>query len=205
MVSPIFLEKDRIKISPAIKVIKAAEHSSVLHADAVLSEARAKAEQIAKEAESAYVSEKLRGYQDGLQTAKREMAAIIAATAIKSAQYFHAIEEKTANLVLDAVRKVINGTNQSELVIGLVKRALAVMKNQKQITLKVEPVHVDALSDHLSEILRGYPQIDTVEVRGDDRLSPGELIMESEIGIVDASVEVQLAAIKEAFSSCFRT
>jgi type III secretion protein L len=105
---------------------------------------------------------------------------------------------------MDTVRKVIGGIDKKELISGLVKTALAIMKSQKQITLKVAPLQVDSLNERLSEIIRNYPQINSIEIKGDERLSPGNLVMESRIGIVDAGIETQLTAIEAAFKRCFQ-
>jgi type III secretion protein L len=105
---------------------------------------------------------------------------------------------------MDTVRKVIDTSDKSELISGLVKKALTILKSQNHITLKVAPVHVDLLNDRLTEIAAVYPNVDILEVKGDDNLSSNDLIMESDIGIVDASIEVQMAALKDAFLNCFQ-
>jgi type III secretion protein L len=55
----------------------------------------------------------------------------------------------------------------------------------------------------IAEILSSYPNIDGIEILADERLSQNQLILESPIGIVDASIDTQLAAISDAFSRCF--
>ena len=172
-------------------------------AEEIESKAQAQTEKITKEAEIAYAAEKQKGYQEGLEKAKHEMAVNISAIPLKTAQYYHTVEKKMTTLVMDTVRKVIDNMDKSELIVGLVKKALLVFKSQKMITLKVALVHVDLINEYLSEIMAGYPNIDTIEIKGDERISPNELIMESEIGIVNAGIETQLAAIEEAFTKCF--
>jgi type III secretion protein L len=171
----------------------------------MISKARSRAEEIIKDAESVYASEKQRGYQRGLEKAKHEMTVEISATSLKTAQYFHAIEKKTITLVMDTVKKIIDITDKSELIIGLLKKALLILKSQKQITVKAALDQVDAINDRLDEIMTIYPGIDTIDVKGDDRISPTDLIIESEIGIVNAGIETQLAAVEQAFSQCFST
>jgi type III secretion protein L len=214
MASFIFIENNRIKVPSATKVIKAKSYTRVVSIDKILSKAQSKAEEmiskakkqaeeIIKDAKAVYASEKQKGYREGLEKAKHEMTVEMSTTSLKTVQYYHSIEKKVVALVMDTVRKVIDGTDKRELIIGLVKKALLIFKSQKMIKLKVAQVHVDLLNEYLSEVMTGYPYIDTVEIKGDERISPNELIMESEIGIVNAGIDIQLAAIEEAFAKCF--
>lgn len=214
MASFIFIENNHVKIPSTTKVIKADTYTRLLPAENILSEAQSrsekiiskaeeKAKKITKEAEITYTVEKQKGYQEGLEKAKQEMAVEISATSLKTAQYYHVIEKKIAALVMDTVRKVIDTTDNSELIIGLLKKALLILKSQKQITVKVASDQVDFVNKRLDELMNIYPHIDTIEVKGDNRMPPTDLIIESEIGIVNAGIETQLTAIEQAFSQCF--
>jgi type III secretion protein L len=210
----ILIDNNRLKISPSAKLIKAESYSTIVEADDILSKVKARADQILqtaredartieRDAKSAYTLEFEKGYNDGLKKAKQEMASQISATILKSEHYIHNFEEKIAALVLDTVRKVIAGIDQMDLISALIKKALTTMKHQKNIKLKVSPLHIDFLNDRISEILISLPYLDGIEVIADERLTPNQLVMESPIGIVDASIETQLAAIQDAFSRCF--
>jgi type III secretion protein L len=215
MDSFIFIDKHQLKLDPKVKVIKADSYSRIIAAedaltqarklaDQIVEDAKSKADDILKSAEKTYVEEKKRGYREGMQIAKHEMATKMGTMALKSTQFFHNIEEQVVTLVIDTVRKVVDTIDQDELITRLVKKALAVFKNRKAIILKVAPVQVDTLNEHLSEILQSYPYVETIEVNGDDRLVPGQVIMESSLGIVDAGIETQLSAIRQAFIKSFK-
>jgi type III secretion protein L len=210
----ILIDNDRLKVSPASKLIKAESYASMVEAedillkvrtkaDHVLHAAREAAEKIERDAKSAYALECEKGYNDGLQKAKQEMASRINATILKSEHYIHNLEETITALVLDTVRKVIDGQDQNALINALVKKALTVMKNKKQIKLKVSPIYVDFLNERITEIMSSFPYIDVIEVLADERLTKNQLVLESPVGIIDTSIETQLAAIQDAFFRCF--
>ena len=210
----VFIENNKLRISPSTKLIKAKSYTSIStvedilkkareRADVILSSAQKNSELIKERAENAYELEKERGYQEGIEKGQREMATKITSTILKSEEYIHAFEEKIIALVLYAVRKIIDEMEKGEMIRALVKKSLSVMKNQKQIKLKVSPVHVDYLNMQIAEILSSYPNIDGIEILADERLSQNQLILDSPIGIVDASIDTQLAAISDAFSRCF--
>lgn len=225
MESFIFVENNALKISPATKIIKAESHTRILaveealaevretgrsfiekarrESEQILADAKKKAQEIINAAEAAHASEKQKGYEEGISAAKKDMAVEINTLALNTADFYRTVEKKMVDLVMDTVKKVIAQTDQDERVRGLVKSSLATMKSQKQITLKIAPIHLDLINARLGEIMADYPQIENIEVRADERIHPDNLILESDLGIVDASIEPQLAAIEEAFARCF--
>lgn len=214
MASFIFIDNNRITIPSTTKLIKADSYSHIVAADNIITEARVKADEILskaqtqaqkmiKETEIAYATNQRKGYQDGLERAKHEMVAEISAISLKTAQYYQAIENKIVTLVMDTVRKVIGTTDNCELITCLVKKALLIMKSHKQITIKVAPDQINFVNECLAELMNGYFHTDTIEVKGDDRIPPTDLIIQSEIGIISTGIETQLAAIEQAFVKSF--
>jgi type III secretion protein L len=47
--------------------------------------------------------------------------------------------------------------------------------------------------------LREYPGLGLVEVAADARLAKGSCTLESELGVIDASLETQIEAIRRSF------
>ena len=210
----LFIENNKLRLSPSNKLIKARSYASISDvedvlkkaneiADEILSKARKESEIIKEEARKVYLVEKERGYYEGKQEIQKEMAKDISAVTINAEKYLHEIEEKIITLVLDTVRKILDGIDQSELISAIIKKSLTVMRNQKHIKLKISPMHVDFLNDRITEILGSFPNIQGIQILADERLSQNQLIFESPIGIVDAGIETQLSAIKDAFTRCF--
>jgi type III secretion protein L len=79
----------------------------------------------------------------------------------------------------------------------------AVIRNQRQITLKVAPDMVDTVKSRLDEILFDYPALERVDVVEDSRLKGPAAIIETEAGVADASVDTQLAAIENSIRKHF--
>lgn len=204
MASIFCLDDDLIRISSGTKVVKAETYAPLLTAAATLNRARETARTKIEDAEKIYLKEKQRGYQDGMLDGKREMAARLTETSMKMSQYFAAVEHQTVVLVMNIVKKVIDTIPEDELIVALVRKALTVFKTQKQITVRVAPSQIESVNERLSEILSKYPEINVIDVKGDDRLSSRDLILESEIGIVDAGINFQLNTIQETFAHYFR-
>jgi type III secretion protein L len=210
----IFIEKNRLRISPSTKLIKAKSYTSISDTEDIIVNAQKKAEQIFRSAKEdadrmreaaikAYESEREKGYKDGLHQSQKEMATKINETLISVEQYLHGVEQKIRSLVMDTVSKVLDNMDKSELIHALVKKALTKMRNHKPIKLKIAPMHVDLLNARIMEMQIAYPNIDGIEIIADDRLSSNQVILESPMGIIDAGLETQLSAIQDAYSHCF--
>ena len=57
---------------------------------------------------------------------------------------------------------------------------------------------LDAVQNSLSSLLQTYPGISFLDIAADSRLKRGACLIESELGVVDSSLDTQLEAIKRA-------
>src|SRR5690606_19172135 len=186
-------------VAPGQKVLRADEHAALLDAQALLDNARMQAEAIIAEAQSAYDAERERGYADGREEALMDQAEKMIDTVSRTVEYFAGIEEEMILLVMGAVRKVIDGFDDHEKIMIVVRNALAVVRNQKQLTLRLNPDEVTVVREQLNPLLAAFPGVGYLDIVGDARLERGACILESEIGVVEASLEGQLQALRKAF------
>ena len=105
-----------------------------------------------------------------------------------------------SDVVLHAVRKILKQYDNTELALSVTREALSLVSNQKQVILHVQPEQVSAVRERVSHILKDFPEVGYVDVVADARLDEGGCILETEIGIIDASVDGQLAALATALT-----
>jgi type III secretion protein L len=74
----------------------------------------------------------------------------------------------------------------------------AVIRTQRQVTLKVSPEMVAAVKERVALLKADYPTVETLDVVEDPRLKGVSCVLETEAGVADASVETQLAAIERS-------
>ena len=72
------------------------------------------------------------------------------------------------------------------------------------MVIRVAPEQVEVVKKRINEIIAEFPAVSFLEVTADSRLKPGGCIVESEIGIVDASIDVQLEAIYRSLTRSFK-
>lgn len=187
-------------VDPADVVIDGTAFAAWCEADAVLDAARREAQRIRDEAQSAFDAEQRRGYEDGLRQAQFEQAERMIEHASRMVDHFAAIEGRMVTLVMQAVRRIVADFSDTDRVLAVVRNGLAVMRTQKQLTLRMAPDVVDTVKARATELLEAFPGVGMLDFVPDSRLKGDAAILESEIGVVEASIETQLQAIEQAFN-----
>lgn len=188
-----------VGIDPATKVLSAEEVHALRDAEQIVAEARQQAERIVAEAQSAFEQERQRGYQEGQEEARLEQVEQMIGNISRTVDYFSKVEGQMVDLVMRAVRKIVDGFDDNERVLIAVKSALSVMRNQKQITLRVNPQQAEIVKSRLNDILAAFPGVGYMDIVPDHRLKADDCIVESDIGMIEASLEGQLQALRGAF------
>lgn len=199
MADLVLLENDRIRLTPGTRIIKRASYTTINQAQVLLDTARRKAEEIVAAAKAAFEEEKRRGYAKGVDNANREMAQQMMETALATERHHQELKVETISLVMAVIKKVLKGIDPQALVIAQVTKALEGFKSGERITLKVHPTVADSLTRNLDEIARTYPGIDRIDIQMMPDISPEQMTLVSATGILEASLETQLAAIETAF------
>lgn len=180
-------------------VVPAAEAAAWLEASALLEHARQEAAQLLGSARQQLEAERERGYQQGLEEARLELTERMIETASRTVELFASIEQRMVSLVMDAVRRLMADFSDTERVMAVVRSALSVLRNQRQLTLRIAPEHVEQVRARATELLEHFPGVGILDIVADPRLKLDATILESEIGLVEASIESQLQAIEQGF------
>ena len=186
-------------VDPSQVVLKAADVQAWVDAQGLLERARADADQLRSEALAAFEQEKRRGFEEGLAQAQFEQTERMIENAAKMVDFFASVEQRMVGLVMDAVRRIIADYDDTQRVMAVVKSGLAVMRNQKQLTLRLAPAHSEMVKSRAADLLQSYPGIGILDIVSDSRLKGDAAILESEIGVVEASVDMQLQALEKGF------
>lgn len=187
------------RVDPAARVLHGAELAAWADAEQLLARARARADEIIAGAQAAFEAERQRGYEEGREAALLDQAEKMIETVGRTVEYFAGVENEMVELVMSAVRKVVDGFDDREKVMVVVRNALAVVRNQKQMTLRLNPAEVDTVREQINDLLAAYPGVGYLDILADGRLARGACILESEIGMVEASLEGQIQALRQAF------
>ena len=110
------------------------------------------------------------------------------------------VEDEVVRIVTKALEKILGEIDDRELVSRVVKSCLSLARQERTVTLRVRPDDVSHVKSRMGELLADHPGISFMQVEGDSRLDRGGCILETEMGVVDASVDVQLEAIRRSLA-----
>lgn len=157
-----------------------------------------------KDAETIKDVAKKDGYQEGINLAQKDLEDLKS----KFADFFNYKEEvytKVSECIMDIsveiARKIINKEVEvdKEYIIPIIKGAVEeVNKTENKITLKVKPKDVEIVRDKVTDIFAGNYFEAKISVVPDNEIKDGGVIVETSNGLIDASIETQLAIIEKA-------
>ena len=181
------------------RVVKATDVATVRSAAEIVAAAETQAAQIREDAKAAYEEERKKGYDKGIADGKTEIAMQKLDLVDSSVAFMENVEEKMSEIVMKALKSCVAEIGDREMVIQIVRKTMsAVIRTQRQVTLKVAPELVETVRARVSELTAAFPTIETFDVVGDPRLKGAACLLETEAGVADASVESQLAAIERS-------
>ena len=181
------------------RVVKAADVATIRSAAEIVAAAEAQAAQIREDAKAAYEEERKKGYDKGIADGKTEIAMQKLDLVDSSVAFMENVEEKMSDIVMKALKSCVVEIGDHEMVIQIVRKTMAaVIRTQRQVTLKVAPELVETVRARVSELTATFPTIETFDVVEDPRLKGSACVLETEAGVADASVESQLAAIERS-------
>ena len=190
-------------LKPGQKILRAADYQRWLESEDCLDAARREAEAIIAKAKDAFEAERLRGYAQGLAEARQEAAGRMLENIGLTIEYYGQVEQEMVDLVMEGVRKIAADFNGREKVLATVRNALAVVRNQKQVSLHCSLDAVPVLREQLNAILAEFPGVGFIDIVPDSRLNDDACILETEIGRVEASMDGQIKAMRKALAKIF--
>lgn len=199
------LTEGSIHPAAGTKLLKAEEYGLLLEADALLAAAKKQAEEMEQKAREAYEQKREEGYRDGMEEGKLEHAEKMMETILSSVEFIEGIEDTLVSVVNQAIRKIIGDMDDKERIVRIVRTALNTVRGQQKVTVRVAPADEAAVSEALAAMTAGSSSGSAfLTIMADARLPRDSCILESELGVVDASLETQLKALEHAFHSKIR-
>ncbi len=194
----VMLQSGTLSLNPKRKVIKAHEYSAYLQAEQVLEAAREEAARIVKDAERGYDEKLAQGYAQGLAEAKQDHAERLVDTVIATVDGLQALEERVIDIVMSSLRRILSTYDDYALTREVVAGALTTLRDTRIIKLRVAAHAAENVRQDLVNRSQHIAQL--VEVVADPDMARGACVIETESGMVDASLESQLSLLKRAFT-----
>lgn len=196
------IDKAKLAGAPG-KIVKAEQFSQLMAAHQALADARRYAHDLRAQAEASVAAARQQGYEQGVQQARAELSTLITETTANLESAFVGLEARIVNTVLSALQQILREIDDRTVMQRLVRRVLAEGRAQKQLRLRVAASQFDQVNEWLSEVLREFPEVEFIDVLKDPNGAPGTCVLESELGVIDASLDAQLAAVRRGLVNAF--
>jgi type III secretion protein L len=180
------------------KILKSSEYQDILNAKQTVLQANITAKKIIAAAEQTRQSAYKKGYLQGLEQAQLDSFKQTANLITESIAYLGKIENDITNIILTAIKKIIDSYEPDEIAIQSIKLRVQELAASKQITLRAAPALARALSYRLPEIEHKDQHINLI---ADERLDNYQCALESELGIVHLNVDDMIDKLEQLISS----
>lgn len=200
----LLLKKNELRIDSAKRLVKADEIATLATASEIIAAAEAEASKIIEDAKRTFAEERQKGYEKGISDGRQEILQQKLDLLDESVKYMESVEREMGAVVMKALRKCVQDIGDDEMVIQVVRRAMAtIVRSQRQITLRVPADKVETVKARMGDILKDYPAVNFTEVLEDPRLTGVSCVVETAAGLVETSIEAQLAAIERSIQKHF--
>jgi len=202
-----FIKDGEIHPASNNKVIPQSEFSTLMEAHEILEKARADAEayRAETEAECALLKEaaKKEGFQEGLEQLNEGILGLDQ----EKKRLRHEMNKLILPLALKAAKKIVAKELETkpETIVDIVLQALAPVLQNHHITIWVHKADKEILEKEKNLLREKLEQVESLSIKERDDIAPGGCVIETESGIINASIENQWRAIESAFDKYLKT
>ena len=178
-----------------------------LESERIIKEAELKVSEIEKQSyEKGYNAGNELGYADG----KKEISRIVDrlgtilghATDVRN-QIIKESEKQMVEIILMIARKIIKDeiSERKDIVLNNIQEALTHVKDREHIDIRVNFSDLELTTSYKDKIMRMVNSLNKVNIYEDSRIDRGGVIIETNIGSIDARIFTQLNCIEEAIKN----
>ena len=181
-------------------VIPAPVYNAAVEAHALLDDARQRAQALVDTTAAAKEEARARGREDGRQEGLAEVTEILVRARAEQQTRVDNAEKDLRRLAVSIAEKILARelAQNAETVVDVVKAALAGAKTRRELVVRVHPKELPIVQEREAELVRTVLRPGGLPVRADESVAPGGCLIDTEVGMIDARLEFQLAAVERA-------
>lgn len=200
MVALVQLTSGRVRILGPGRVLPAENAQTIVDAEQLLAQARRDADGARETAGMIEAAAK----EAGLTAAQATIEQRLTAIAVASLRIMEENQERIVDMGLQIARRLIDAIAPDDAAVQIALNSLKFTGHSSLVRLRVSPAHVETVRRQLNELLSTATSRAVVELISDPRIKDAGCILETDAGLVDATIENQLAAIEAALLSSLK-
>lgn len=195
--------------------VKREQESTKFEADQIIERAKLEVEKMVKEAEmraaeieheayqKGYNAGREIGYREGQGEVRRlidRLGTILGHAIDVREQVVKESEKQMVEMILIIARKVIKDeiVERKEVVLNNIRESLNRIKERDRIDIRVNFADLELTTAHKDEVIKMMESLRKVNIYEDSRVDRGGVIVETDVGAIDARISTQLKEIEEA-------
>jgi type III secretion protein L len=176
-----------IKNETAIAVVGAAD---------LLSRARKYHSSIEETCSSVYEEARKKGFEQGLREASIQMSEQLAKAVAARQVTLQDLSSMLANIVTDTVKLILKDADIEQVYDSAIDAVSRLVKKSQWVELRVHPEHLSYARTAVKKLTAETASFPVITVIPDAALKEYDCIFQTDVGIADASLDVQLESIR---------
>ena len=119
-------------------------------------------------------------------------------------RYFSLLEQTFVQALKDLFLKILGEIPPEERIYQLVKQSIKTLSEEKTLHISVHPDQLVLLKSKTDELIAQHPSLKHIEVVADKELPIDSCLLETETGILDASIPLQLGTLIKAVQASLK-
>ena len=185
------------------KVIPKEDFSIVMEAKEVLKKAQQEREELLeqtrKECDELKKQAEAQGFQKGLEQFNEQIMGL--ENSIKTSR--HEMQAQILPLVLKASKRIIGEELQTnpETIVNIIQQAIKPITTHQQVKIYVNKADINSVLDQKEELKHRFEKLESLTIEPKKDVTEGSCIIETEVGIINATLENQWRALEAAFET----
>lgn len=180
------------------RIIKGYDYAYFIKAQTLAKEIEIEKKQNDLAATQALLKAVQNGISQGAEESRRQLSEQMLTVSSDTIVQLEKVEKDLLAVVTNAVRKIIDDYDNDELTLAMVRNGLKLVCKSQRVIVRVNPDKMDQLMQGLQNLNHN---IDFLEIMPDKNLAISDCVLESDLGIVRASLEEQLQHIEDSIKS----
>jgi type III secretion protein L len=181
-------------------VVRAEDLPLLESAATMLAAAEKKSREIHESLEQQVAEAREEGRRQGIEEARAEASKIQIKAVADVSKYLASIQDHLLEALVGCMRRVVLDLPPRERMSQLLGKALADLGASQRVTLSVNPANAGVVNEALEQLASSIPAAG-IEVKVRPDLPEDACVLETPMGIVDASLESQLLALKSSLAT----
>lgn len=200
----VLIDRAGYRLNADCKVIKRSEACVVADIAESFSLAQQHIATVTGDVESSCEALAQKGYREGFASAQRDAAQKLAAAEINRVVFLQSLQPALVDVVLDAVELLVKGLDRKAFLSQALEVLQSALRNASWARLHVHPQAAAIAGEVLAEFDRETGLGRLACVTTDETLSEDGCVLETDFGVIDASLGIQLDAIRSAIAGAAR-